>query len=336
MKINFRPKIRIPKVKVPQRLKPEKGWSRKYTLFFGNIFGNKKLRRVLVVAVVSTTSILFLVEIVFAVLIYAAKVNNPATKMVAKLVPYPAVLVNFSSISIDDFNFEKAYITHFYDQARKEIPAGMDSQIVDQLIESRLLEQKASAYNVKISNQEVDDTINTLADQNGGRAEVEKVLESYYGLDLKQFRSLVRSQLLRVKMKDTVPVRVKASHILIKVDKAADAATVAAAKAKADGIYNDLKGGADFAEKAKALSDDTGSRDQGGDLGFFSYGDMVKEFQDAAFSLQLNEISQPVRTDYGWHIIKVTDKKGFEKMSFDSWLSGLKTKSFVKNLLTLN
>lgn len=337
MKINFRPKIKIPKVKVPQKIiNMHQSFILKVIPALKRFFGSRKLHRVVTVVIVSLASALFLAELVFAGLIYIWKMDNSSTRFIAKIVPYPIALVNFSSISLDEFNFEKNYITHFYNQSQKEVPAGMNGQITDQLVESRLLEQKAPAYNVKIASQEIDDTINTLADQNGGMAEIEKVLNSYYGLNLKQFRSLVKNQLMLSKMKDTVPIQVKASHILIKVDKVADQKTVDAAKAKADGIYNDLIAGADFAEKAKSLSDDTGSRDQGGDLGFFGYGDMVKEFQDVAFSLNLNEISKPVRTDYGWHIIKVTDKKGFEKMSFDDWVTKIKNEAFIKKLLVLN
>jgi peptidyl-prolyl cis-trans isomerase D len=134
-------------------------------------------------------------------------------------------------------------------------------------------------------------------------------------------------------MKDAVPVQVKASHILIKVDKAADQATVDTAKAKADTIYNDLKNGADFADKAKNLSDDTGSRDNGGDLSFFARGDMVKAFEDAAFAAKTGDLLAPIRTDYGWHIIKITDRKGFVDQSFDDWLVTLRKNSFIKQLI---
>ncbi len=91
--------------------------------------------------------------------------------------------------------------------------------------------------------------------------------------------------------------QVKASHILV-----ADLDT-------ANKVLDELNNGADFAELAKKYSTDTGTKDNGGDLGWFGRGRMVKEFEDAAFSLKVGEISEPVKTQYGYHIIKVTDHK---------------------------
>ncbi|HEX32747.1 MAG TPA: hypothetical protein ENF88_03525, partial [Candidatus Acetothermia bacterium] len=91
--------------------------------------------------------------------------------------------------------------------------------------------------------------------------------------------------------------QVKASHILVP-----DLDT-------ANKVLDELKNGADFAQLAKKYSTDTGTKDKGGDLGWFGRGRMVKEFEDAAFSLKVGEISQPVKTQYGYHIIKVTDHK---------------------------
>jgi foldase protein PrsA len=338
MKINFRPKITLPKFN-----KKKKGKARKqlpalikikaFFLAIVNFFRQEKVKRVLGISIVSIAVVVFLFELTFAGLIYIGKKDTDLVKKVAKIIPYPMVLVNFNPVTVKDYNFEAAYIEHFYTQSQREIPAGIGDQIVDQLITNKILETKAPSYGVKISDSDIDSTINDLVSQSGGQAEVEKVLTSYYGLSLTDFRVLVKDQLLQMKMKDTVPVQVKASHILIKVDKAADQATVDAAKAKADGLYKQLVAGADFATLAKANSDDTGSRDQGGDLGWFARGDMVKQFEDKAFSMKPGDLSEPIRTDYGWHIIKVTDRKGFEDMSFDDWVASVRSKAFIKQLV---
>ncbi len=80
----------------------------------------------------------------------------------------------------------------------------------------------------------------------------------------------------------------------------------AAALAKAEKVRADLVGGADWTKEAAQYSNDTGTKDSGGDLGTVSKGEMVAEFEDSVFSLKLNEISQPVKTIYGYHIIQVT------------------------------
>jgi peptidyl-prolyl cis-trans isomerase D len=99
---------------------------------------------------------------------------------------------------------------------------------------------------------------------------------------------------------------VSASHILFEVPKDSTPAKEAEIKAKAEAVLKRAKAGEDFASLAKKYSDDTGSKDQGGALGAFTRDTMVKEFADAAFALKVGDISGLVRTEYGYHIIKVT------------------------------
>jgi len=100
------------------------------------------------------------------------------------------------------------------------------------------------------------------------------------------------------------PETVEARHILIKVNKDADEAAVEAARRRAQAIYERAVQGEDFAKLAKEFSEGP-SRNQGGYLGTFGRGKMVKPFEEKAFALKAGEISAPVRTDFGWHIIKV-------------------------------
>jgi len=89
---------------------------------------------------------------------------------------------------------------------------------------------------------------------------------------------------------------IRASHILV------------SSLDEANKIYNECNSGVDFSELAKKYSSCPSSA-KGGDLGFFSKGQMVKEFEEAAFSLKVGEISKPIKTQFGYHLIKVTDKK---------------------------
>ena len=99
---------------------------------------------------------------------------------------------------------------------------------------------------------------------------------------------------------------ITARHVLYKSDGTPE--SEAAARAKADGAVKRLKGGADFAALAKAESEDPGSKDSGGELGAFSRGRMVKEFEDAAFAAAVNDVVGPVKTPFGFHVIQVTAK----------------------------
>ena len=103
----------------------------------------------------------------------------------------------------------------------------------------------------------------------------------------------------------TTPEQVRASHILLKTEGKDDAAV----KAKAQALLTQARGGADFAELAKKNSDDEASAKNGGDLDYFGRGRMVAEFDQAVFAMQPGTISDLVKTQYGYHIIKLVDKK---------------------------
>ncbi len=120
--------------------------------------------------------------------------------------------------------------------------------------------------------------------------------------------------------------QVKARHILILADEKANPEEIKKAKAKIDKIYAKAKSGQDFAKLAKKYSEGP-SKTKGGELGWFSKGSMVKPFEEAAFKLKKGEISEPVRTRFGFHVIKVEDTREAGQKSFDQ------VKSEIKNTL---
>lgn len=109
---------------------------------------------------------------------------------------------------------------------------------------------------------------------------------------------------------------VRARHILV------------ADEAKAKDLKKKIDGGADFEKLATENSNDPGSKKQGGDLGFFAEGAMVKEFSDAAFKLKVGQVSDPVQTKFGWHVIKVEERRKLKMPSFAD------SKDKIKNHLT--
>lgn len=99
---------------------------------------------------------------------------------------------------------------------------------------------------------------------------------------------------------------IRAAHILVKEE------------AKAKELSEKISKGGDFAALAKEFSIDPGSKDNGGDLGYFAKGQMVPQFEEAAFKLGKGEVSAPVQTQFGWHIIKVSDKRDRQPPAFDA------------------
>ena len=120
----------------------------------------------------------------------------------------------------------------------------------------------------------------------------EEMIQSYFDLNKKDYGT---------------PKKVRARHILFRLGPNADQEAIEAARKKALEVLKEARSGKDFAELAKKYSEDPGSREKGGDLGFFTRERMVKPFSDAAFAMKKGEISEPVKTPFGWHIIKVED-----------------------------
>ena len=125
-------------------------------------------------------------------------------------------------------------------------------------------------------------------------------------------------------VKPRVP-KIKASHILISYMNPDGVIDSAGAKLTMDSVLTELKSGNDFAEVAKKYSDDTGTKEKGGDLGFFERRMMVQEFDEAAFNLEVGQVSDVVQTNFGYHIIKLVEKQPYPSFEED--------KENLKNLL---
>jgi len=213
-----------------------------------------------------------------------------------------------------------------------EQQAALDKQAVEQLISAELLYQ-ASA---KMELADLDKLIDAKVAQGKARFKDEKDFTKAIKdmeMDEKDLREYTRRDLLISRFVETAFVsktvvteaetrsfydknsdkfkqdeKVKASHILIGVDSAASADDKIIAREKADKLRKELAGGADFAALAKGNSTCPSSQ-QGGDLGFFGKGQMVPAFEKAAFALKPGEISDVVETQFGYHIIKLTERQ---------------------------
>ena len=141
-----------------------------------------------------------------------------------------------------------------------------------------------------------------LDDQIGGKIAVsEKESKTYYDSNLESFKK---------------PEQVRASHILIKVDPGADEAKKAEARTKIESLQAKLKNGEDFGALAKEYSEGP-SGPKGGDLGFFGRGQMVKPFEEVAFSMKPGQVSGMVETRFGYHLIMVTERTPESTLSYE-------------------
>jgi len=111
--------------------------------------------------------------------------------------------------------------------------------------------------------------------------------------------------------------QVQAQHILIRLEANANAEDKEKARKSIDLIQDKLKNGESFATLAEQFSEDPGSKNKGGNLGYFGRGQMVKEFEDAAFDTEPGKTSPPVQTNFGWHLIHVLDRKAPQKLPLE-------------------
>ena len=208
----------------------------------------------------------------------------------------------------------------------------IQTQYVAVLVQQREWEQAANDLGIQITEKDVDKGVqNEIKSKFGGkRAKLEKALKQQHFPE-ELYRKIIRFTVLSQKIFDEVTKDIAVSdadtrayytqnistyqtpesrdvrHILISDKGANGQVDYTKSKAEADRIYGQLKGGADFASLAKQFSDDTGSKDTGGKL-TISRGQTVPEFDKKAFELNTGEISEPVKTSYGYHVIQALTK----------------------------
>lgn len=210
-------------------------------------------------------------------------------------------------ITAEDLNKMLGY---YYDEAQADIikqNSGQKLMLLKNIVEGRVLSdlarEKGLDKKVDIAEQLKFVVNNHLAGLYIKNEVVGKIklsdedLQNYYKTHKEEFKT---------------PEMVKARHILVKVDASAAEDTRNKAKENTIKILKRLKAGEDFAKLAQEFSDDPGSKDKGGDLGFFAKGRMVPEFETAAFALKPGGLSAVVETKYGYHVIKVEEKKAEE------------------------
>lgn len=209
----------------------------------------------------------------------------------------------------------------------------LESAALEQAISTELLYQQGSKLEIPDLEKKITEKLDDGKKRLGGEEKYQEFLKTN-NFTSEQITEMARKEIVITNLLDTqitskiavtdddakkfydensdkfkVSDMVKASHILIKVEPTASAETKAAAKAKIEALrLRIVEGKEDFAEVAKKESQCPSSAN-GGDLGPFAKGAMVKPFEDAAFGMKTGDISQVVETQFGYHIIKVTDKK---------------------------
>ena len=261
----------------------------------------------------------------------------PISSLLAKDQPDKiAAKVDDRTIEMKDFEREIEIYKMRYKGAQGELPPALEKQLrtqaINNLINREVLLLESDKKGIKVDKAEVAEGIKSIQKRFPSQKEFDEALknmqltlaelEQQY-LQKATIQALLDQEIIsKIKIKDgearayfdshteefKQKEQVRARHILVKVDKGADEKTKAEARKKLVDVKKKIVAGEDFAELAKKHSEGP-SNVKGGDLGYFARGQMVKAFEDVAFKLESNEVSDLVETRFGYHIIKVLDHK---------------------------
>ena len=269
--------------------------------------------------------------------------SNLALAEEAKEPAGKAAVVNGVAISKNDFDREMDFYIKRANQQGQQIPEAqmgmMKNQVLESLIDRELLFQETKKKGIKIDPTDVADEFQKIKQRYDKPGEFEQLLSNMGLTESDVQRQIERGMAIQqlidneVRAKITMgdeevksyyeanpqlfqqPEQVKASHILIKVNADAPQEEKDKARKKIESVQKKAKKGEDFATLAKTYSEGP-SGPNGGDLGYFRRGQMVKPFEDAAFNLNPNETSDIVETQFGYHLIKVVDKKPAQTVAY--------------------
>lgn len=222
--------------------------------------------------------------------------DNTFSNFLIKFVPYPIALVGNDFILYKDYksdlktvlnNFQKSKIEDFNKEK-------IGNKVLDRMITNKIIENMAKKYGVTVTKSELNDSLKKYINEVGSEEEFKKVIQNLYLWNINDFENkLLKPVLLSNKLNNYFIW----SQEFNKVEEQTAKEILASLK-KDNTLRN-------FIEIAKLRSEDSLTAKKGGDLGWFERGTMVKEFEDVAFSLSPGEISDIVRTKYGFHIIRV-------------------------------
>ncbi|NTX05359.1 peptidylprolyl isomerase [Myxococcus sp. CA051A] len=277
----------------------------------------------------------------------AAALLGGATSARAELVDKVAAVVNRDVIALSEVQQRAApEVSRLNDpdpRKRAEQRAQLMKTALDTLIGEKLMEAEITEMGISATEGEVDELVNDVRKQNNitDPAQFEQVLVAE-GLTMTTYRDMLRKRILRdrlLRMKvgpkvkvteedlkaaynqyaraESEDMEVHARHILVAVDPKATEEQVAAARKKAEGIAQEARReGMDFSALARARSEGPSAAD-GGDLGWFKRGVMVQAFEKVAFNLKDGDVSEPVRTNFGWHILKVEERRSVAATTYE-------------------
>lgn len=257
--------------------------------------------------------------------------------------PAPAEVVNKILATVDGEPITLHQVKMFAQGIRGRQLSGQMGQpgMLEALITDKLIQKEVSDKGIVVRDEDIDGYIGAIMERNHIDEDKLRAALTAQGMTLEGYRAQIREEIerdqliskeIRGKVSVTpeevqryyethlsefsTPEKVQLAHIVFRLQPDAPADKVSAATAKAEEVYRRLKKGANFAEMAKQFTEDS-SGENGGELGWFKKGEMLEPMEKAAAKLKVGEVSEPVRTKVGLHIIKVEGREGATHQKLD-------------------
>ncbi len=270
---------------------------------------------------------------------------GPISRSEAVVVDRVVAVVNQEIITLSELEkwidpFKEKIVAEDRLEKREQVQA-LRQEVLEKLIEEKLIDQEAKKLGIKVSSKEIEATLETVRRRNSATQEqLEKALIAE-GLTLESYKKQIEKGLRRRKLiSSAVKVETKAgekelrefyqknidryrinetfrpAHILFVIPKEATQGEIREIRKKCERVLGKIKGGDDFGEMALLYSQDASSKSRG-DLGYFRKGELLPVFEREALRLKVGEVSGIVRTEFGFHIIKLLDRKGVDPLPFE-------------------
>jgi len=229
--------------------------------------------------------------------VYRLAWDNPVSNFMIKYFPYPAAIVGGDVVKLYDWRVETEAVQFL--KVKQLGSADINEtgkEVMEKLVYDEILSEMADDYDVKVTNDDLQKSWTELTEQVGSEETLIQNIKDYFNWDEETFKArVVYSDTLRLKLDEKISESEKNQAEALK---------------RAEKVLVEVnKNETDFAVLAEQYSEDQGSASAGGALGWFPRGVMVKEFEDAVFALQSGEVSGLVKTQFGYHIIKLLDRK---------------------------
>lgn len=259
--------------------------------------------------------------------IYHRKSNTSYDRLIGKIFPLPAVIVDGEVIPYNRYTWEVAAreqydAAHHMNTSQAATQAFVVNQLINQVLYSHILQE----HHITVTTTDVNKRVGEIENQIGGEAKLRAFLKDNYGpnIGLPQFNLWIRDSLDEAAIQQQLLTKATVRHIVIKVPQGASDDDVAAAKQRTLEVKAKITSTDQFAQVAKDYSDDIASRDKGGSLGTTVQGELSSygaDFEKAIFSIPVGQVSDPIHSPYGWHLVIIDKREGSINLSLDALIA---------------